>query len=137
MRRDQIRIAQQVPQRVGKALGLIELGSRNRAAGADDGVARADQNIGCAVDRPGAILEFADEAIVQAAERVFLASARSRSENSRHTAIDRSRTSGSSIRLNQPMNRVARRRGMRLVNRKLMSSRSNIRRTSRLIVMGL
>ena len=53
---------------------------------------------------------------------VFLASLRSRSENSRQIPIDRSRTSGCSILLSQPMNWVARRRGMRLVSRKLRSS---------------
>ena len=58
----------------------------------------------------------------------LLASLRSRSENSRQAAIEKSRTSGCSIRLNQPMNWVASRRGIRLVSRKLMSSCSNIRR---------
>src|SRR6267154_2533552 len=52
----------------------------------------------------------------------FLASARSRSENSRQQAIERSRTSGFSILLNQPMNRVMAARGIRLVSRKLRSS---------------
>src|SRR5262245_36077191 len=55
-------------------------------------------------------------------KRVVLASLRSGSENSRHVAIDTLRTSGCSIWLNQPMNRVARARGMRFVNRKLTSS---------------
>ena len=68
---------------------------------------------------------------------VFFASRKSRSENSRQSPMDISRTSGCSIRLNQPMNWVARRRGIRLVSRKLMSScctrRSNWVRT----VMGL
>src|SRR3981081_2459870 len=53
---------------------------------------------------------------------VFLASDRSRSENSRQQAIEASRTSGFSILANQPMNRVSAARGMRLVNRKLRSS---------------
>src|SRR5262252_3399769 len=52
----------------------------------------------------------------------FLASERSRSENSRQQAIERSRTSGFSILENQPMKRVRAARGIRLVNRKLMSS---------------
>src|SRR5437868_3951038 len=53
---------------------------------------------------------------------VFLASDKSRSENSRQQAIERSRTSGFSILLNQPMNRVMAARGIRLVSRKLRSS---------------
>src|SRR5882757_5880473 len=53
---------------------------------------------------------------------VLLASDRSRSENSRQQAIERSRTSGFSILLNQPMNRVMAARGIRLVSRKLRSS---------------
>src|SRR5436190_786754 len=53
---------------------------------------------------------------------VFLASERSRSENSRQQAIERSRTTGFSILLNQPMKRVRAARGMRLVSRKLRSS---------------
>ena len=77
---------------------------------------------GSAIDRPRAVLELADEAIVHAAEARFLASRRSRSEKRRHAPIDRSRTSGCSMRLNQPMNCVTSRRGMRLVSRKLMSS---------------
>ena len=68
MRLDERRIAQQILQRVGKSLGLIELGAVDRAAGADDGVARADQDVGRAVDRARAVLELADEAVVQAAE---------------------------------------------------------------------
>src|SRR5882724_7162211 len=53
---------------------------------------------------------------------VFFASDRSRSENSRQHAIEASRTSGFSILLNQPMNRVSAARGIRLVSRKLRSS---------------
>src|SRR6266436_4013016 len=53
---------------------------------------------------------------------VFFASDKSRSENSRQLAIEASRTSGFSILLNQPMNRVSAARGMRLVSRKLRSS---------------
>ena len=41
------------------------------------------------------------------AKLLFLASLRSTSQNSRHIAIDKSRTSGCSIRLNQPTNRVS------------------------------
>src|ERR1700687_5639527 len=57
---------------------------------------------------------------------VFLASRRSRPEKKRQMPIERSRTSGCSIWLNQPMNRVARARGMRLVSRKLSSSCKSI-----------
>src|SRR4051794_22646429 len=53
---------------------------------------------------------------------VCLASERSRSENSFHSAIEASRTSGFSILENQPMKRVSAARGTRLVSRKLRSS---------------
>src|SRR3954466_3740122 len=53
---------------------------------------------------------------------VLRASDRSRSENSFHSAMEPSRTSGFSILENQPMKRVRAARGMRLVNRKLRSS---------------
>src|SRR5260370_895175 len=53
---------------------------------------------------------------------VLRASVRSRSENSRQQAIERSRTRGFSILLNQPMNRVRAARGTRLVSRKFRSS---------------
>src|SRR3954449_1696666 len=53
---------------------------------------------------------------------VFCASDKSRSENSFHSAMEPSRTSGFSILLNQPMKRVRAARGMRLVSRKLRSS---------------
>src|ERR1700681_594032 len=53
---------------------------------------------------------------------VLRASERSRSENSRQQAIERSRTSGCSILPNQPMNRVRAARGIRLVSRKFRSS---------------
>src|ERR1700728_3240397 len=68
---------------------------------------------------------------------LFFASLKSRSENSRHVAIERSRTTGCSIRLNQPMNWVARRRGMRLVRRKLMSSCAKRRSSWARTVMAL
>src|SRR6516165_5359106 len=51
-----------------------------------------------------------------------LASDRSRSENSFQHEIERSRTRGFSILLNQPMKRVSAARGTRLVSRKLRSS---------------
>src|ERR1700744_6406713 len=55
-------------------------------------------------------------------KRVSFASDRSRSENSFQQPIEKSRTSGFSTLLNQPMNRVSAARGMRLVKRKLRSS---------------
>src|ERR1700736_2481206 len=53
---------------------------------------------------------------------VLRASDRSRSENSRQQAIERSRTRGCSILPNHPMNRVRAARGIRLVRRKFRSS---------------
>ena len=72
VRLNEIAIAEQVFQRVGKTLGLIELGTGNRAAGANDGIARTDHNIRPAIDRARAILQLAGEAFVHAAEmRLF------------------------------------------------------------------
>src|SRR5208283_1626484 len=68
MRCDEIAIAEQLFERVAKPLGLVELGAGDRAAGTDDSVARADQDVRPAVDRARAVLEFADEAIVHAAK---------------------------------------------------------------------
>src|ERR1700736_6263619 len=53
---------------------------------------------------------------------VLRASDRSRSENSRQHAIEKSRTRGCSILLNQPMNRVNAALGIRFVSRKLRFS---------------
>src|ERR1700722_17027965 len=53
---------------------------------------------------------------------VFFASDRSRSENIRQQAIERSRINGCSILLNQPIKRVTAARGIRLVSRRLRSS---------------
>src|SRR5450755_607790 len=53
---------------------------------------------------------------------VVFASLKSRSENRRHRAMLPRQTQGCSMRLHQPMKRVTRRRGMRLLNRKLMLS---------------
>lgn len=50
------------------------------------------------------------------------ASPRSSAPNHRQTAMEKSRTSGCSILLNQPMKSVRARRGMRLVSRKLRPS---------------
>src|SRR3954466_9223165 len=68
---------------------------------------------------------------------VFLASDRSRSENSRQQAIEASRTKGFSILLNQPMKRVSAARGMRLVRRKFRSSCCVRAEISPRIVMNL
>jgi hypothetical protein len=61
-------------------------------------------------------------------KRDFFASLKSKSEKKRHMPIDRSRTNGCSIWLNQPMNCVASRRGIRLVSKKLRSSCASKRR---------
>src|SRR5579871_6622920 len=53
---------------------------------------------------------------------LFLASERSRSENSRQHASEAAQTKGFSILLNQPMKRVTAARGIRLVRRKLTFS---------------
>src|ERR1700709_2559312 len=68
---------------------------------------------------------------------VLRASLRSRSENSRQHLIDRSRISGCSILLNQPMNRVRAARGMRLVSRKFRSSCCDSAEIRPRIVMNL
>src|SRR6478672_13614597 len=65
---------------------------------------------------------------------VFLASDRSRSENSRQQAIEKSRTKGFSILLNQPMKRVSAARGIRLVRRKFRSS-CCVKRAIRLLIV--
>ena len=69
-------------------------------------------------------LQLAREAVVQAVEALrACASLRSRSVNSRHTAIDSARQpAGCGCWLNQPMKRVSAMRGMRLVSRKFRSS---------------
>jgi len=72
MRIDQIVVAEQILQRVRETLDLIEAGAGDAAAGADDRVAWTDQNVRIALDRAAALLKFADEAIVQAAELCFL-----------------------------------------------------------------
>ena len=69
---DQLAIAQQVLQRVGEALDLKDVGAGDRAGGADDGIARADQDFGPAVDRARAVLELPGEAVVHAAKARLL-----------------------------------------------------------------
>jgi hypothetical protein len=65
-------IAEQVVQRVGKALGLQHLLAVEPAAGADDRVAGAGEYRRVRIDRARARLEFADEAVMQAGELRFL-----------------------------------------------------------------
>src|SRR6185437_14434012 len=55
-------------------------------------------------------------------KRACFASLRSRSENTRHSAIQAAHTRGCSMRLSRPTACPSQRRGMRLVSRKLMSS---------------
>src|ERR1700742_2726053 len=101
---------------------------------ASDGLATIDGS-GSAGRRPGRSSRVKQSS--RLLKLVFLASDRSRSENIRQQAIDRSRIKGCSILLNQPMNRVTAARGIRLVSRKLRSScwvRAAIRL---LIVMNL
>src|SRR5262249_46055199 len=64
--------AEQVRQRVGKSLDLIEAGAGDRAGRADDRVTRADEDFGVVVDRARALPELPDEAIVQAAKTRLL-----------------------------------------------------------------
>ena len=68
----EVALGQEFAERVRKSLGLVEPGAGDRAASADDGVARAHQDVRPAVDRARAVLELADEAIVHAAEARFL-----------------------------------------------------------------
>src|SRR6266403_4749423 len=68
---------------------------------------------------------------------VSLASLRSRSENSRHKAIQQRTTQGCSIRLNHPTNCVRSLRGIRLVSRKLMSSCWTIRAIRAFVVISV
>ena len=68
---DQMGVAQKIVQRVGKALDLMEGGVSDGAAGADDRVTGAYQCVGAGVDRPSAVLEFSDEAVMHAAELIF------------------------------------------------------------------
>src|SRR5258708_4640102 len=68
VRADEPRIADQLLQRVGKPLDLEQFGTGDWPGRTDDRIARANQDLRIAVDRPRAILELADEAVVHAAE---------------------------------------------------------------------
>jgi hypothetical protein len=65
---DQSLVAEQILQRVRKSLGLEQRGAADCAAGADDRIAGAHQNVIAALDRAGAVPEFANEAIAKAFE---------------------------------------------------------------------
>jgi acyl-CoA synthetase (AMP-forming)/AMP-acid ligase II len=57
-------VAEQVPQRIGKSLHLVEMVTVNLPAGADDAVAGRGENLGVRIDRPSAGLQLADEDVV-------------------------------------------------------------------------
>ena len=61
-------IAEQVEQRIGRALDLIEFAIADRAVRADDAVGRADHDLWVAIGSPQAGAELAREAVVQALE---------------------------------------------------------------------
>jgi hypothetical protein len=65
---NQVRCAEQIGERVGEALDLIELDAGDRPTGADDRVAGAHQHGGIMVDRPRAVPELAGEAVVHASK---------------------------------------------------------------------
>jgi len=69
---DEVRVAEQVRQGIGPVLHLQQFVAGDGAASADDGVARADENIRIGVDRPGAVAQRTGEAVVQARELLFL-----------------------------------------------------------------
>ena len=95
---DQLRIVQQVVQRVGEPLGLDQLVALDRAAGAHDGVARADQDVRVGVDRARA--RACSSRMKQSCRLANCWSSRLRRDRGRRTGarspIDRSRTSGCS-----------------------------------------
>ena len=102
----------QLVERVRESLGLEQLRALDAAASARRWRRRAHQHGRVGVDRPRAGLELAREAVVQAGEArsCSLRSGPGRRRAARR-AIEASRTSGCSIRLNQPMKRVSSRRG--------------------------
>ena len=107
---------------IWKALDLQDLTVLDRPRCADNRIARADQQIRIEIDGTRTVLQPADEAIMQAAEALLTRLAQIQIGEQPPDSIDRSRTSGCSILLNQPKKRVASRLGMRLVSRKLTSS---------------
>src|SRR5262249_46069781 len=62
------RVVEQIRQRVGETLGLDQLIAFDLAGRAHDRVTGARQHSGIRIDRPGAVLEFPDEAVVKAQE---------------------------------------------------------------------
>src|SRR5208283_15133 len=75
----EFRVAQQLQQRIRLTFGLDQRVIVDPTARTDDGVARANENGGIPVDRPCAVLELPDKAIVHAAKLRRLASPRSTS----------------------------------------------------------
>ncbi len=69
---DQRRVIQQIPQRIGKTLGLQRIGAVEAPAGADDAVAGARKHVRGGVDTPRTGLQLAGEAGVQALEALLL-----------------------------------------------------------------
>ena len=67
-RRRVLRRREQLVEAVRVALGLQHLVARDRAAGPDDGVARAGQDIGAGIERACTFDQLAREALVQRAE---------------------------------------------------------------------
>src|SRR5262249_738361 len=68
MQIDDLTIAHEIVQRVGKVLDLIELGIGHGAERADDPVARAYEDLWIALDRPYTVPKLADKAIMHASE---------------------------------------------------------------------
>ena len=115
-------VAQQVGQCVRKAFDLIQPFAVDAAARPDDRIAGRDEDVRSGVRRPGSQLEHRVKQSCTERKFAVAASDRSRSVNIFQAAIDARQTSGFSILLMRPTNRVASRRGSRLVSRKFMSS---------------
>ena len=65
------RIAEQVAQLIWKALDLQDLTVLDSPGCADNGIARADQQVRIGIDGTRTVLQPADEAIMQAAEALL------------------------------------------------------------------
>jgi hypothetical protein len=68
MLRDKCGIAEQVEDRIRRALDLKHLTIRNPAEGTDNRIARARDDVGIRIERPQARLELARETVMQAFE---------------------------------------------------------------------
>src|SRR3974390_1635167 len=55
-------------ERIGRSLDLVKVGIGDRTTSANDAVARARQHVRVAIDRPSALLELSDEAVMYAVE---------------------------------------------------------------------